>query len=275
VALEVVRCAIELDRHDASRRLGVELPWNEKEEREMDAAEVIGLLGQQLTAAKCAGSAAERLVDDDEDSEWEGLPRSEVLSPVDMGEGGRSRAWSMLEAMMNDLGLNPRSMSAMASNTAQLSTARSDQDRIEDPDTDDDVVQEALEEQGRAEAAAEQDIQQMLREAPAVTLPPSGQSQTKATSRNLLTPSRAHTPHSGIQTMSSHATRATSSSPGCEAGRGEAPSAEASPNEALFLQLLEDEVSAVSGNLNHLNLLFPASPETSRATSPISSQPSP
>ncbi|CAE7336405.1 unnamed protein product [Symbiodinium natans] len=271
VALEVVRCAIELDRHDASRRLGVELPWNEKEEREMDAAEVIGLLGQQLEAAKCAGTT-ERLVDDDEESEWEGFPRSEVLSPVDVGEGGRSRAWSMLEAMMNDLGLNPRSTSAMA-NAGQLSTVRSDQDHVEEPDTDDEVVQEALEEQGRAEAAAEQDIQQMLRESPAVILPPA-QSQSKSSSRmNLLTPSRAHTPCSGMQTVSSNATRATSSSPGAfEAGRTEALSNEASPNEALFLQLLEDEVA---GSLNHLNLMMPGSPETSRATSPLSSQPSP
>lgn len=88
VALELVRCAIELDRHDASRRLGVELPWNEKEDREFDAAEVIGLLGQQLLAAKCCGVGAvcDRLADDDEESEWGGLPRSEVVSPADGGE---------------------------------------------------------------------------------------------------------------------------------------------------------------------------------------------
>jgi len=49
VALEVVRCAMELDRHDSSRRLGVELPWHEKEGRELKPAEVIAVLEKELS----------------------------------------------------------------------------------------------------------------------------------------------------------------------------------------------------------------------------------
>eukprot|EP00425_Heterocapsa_triquetra_P040694 CAMPEP_0195086692 /NCGR_PEP_ID=MMETSP0448-20130528/26755_1 /TAXON_ID=66468 /ORGANISM="Heterocapsa triquestra, Strain CCMP 448" /LENGTH=307 /DNA_ID=CAMNT_0040120197 /DNA_START=88 /DNA_END=1007 /DNA_ORIENTATION=+ len=41
VAQDVVRCSQELDRYDASRRVGVELPWHPTEDRELDAAEVI------------------------------------------------------------------------------------------------------------------------------------------------------------------------------------------------------------------------------------------
>jgi len=285
VALEVVRCAIELDRHDASRRLGVELPWNEKEDREMDAAEVIGLLGQQLVAAKCCGVGAvcDRLTDDEEESEWGGLPRSEAVSPAD-GEGGRSRAWSMLEAMMNDLGLNARtSTSAPTAPTHLQATGRTECHGAEEPDTDDEVVQEALEEQGLAEEAAEQDIQQLLREPPSLLLSspltpaqPTTQQKT-STSRNMLTSSRAETPCSGssaqtrgVHTLSSNTTIAASSSPALEAGMTLAIAHEASANETLFLQLLEDEVGG------SLNLCLPGSgSETSGATSPLSSLPSP
>mmetsp|Transcript_31089 Transcript_31089/g.89140 ORF Transcript_31089/g.89140 Transcript_31089/m.89140 type:complete len:344 (+) Transcript_31089:113-1144(+) len=49
VANDVVRCAKELDRYDASRRVGVELPWHPLEERELDPAEVIGLLDRELS----------------------------------------------------------------------------------------------------------------------------------------------------------------------------------------------------------------------------------
>lgn len=276
VALELVRCAIELDRHDASRRLGVELPWNEKEDREFDAAEVIGLLGQQLLAAKCCGVGAvcDRLADDDEESEWGGLPRSEVVSPADGGEGGRSRAWSMLEAMMNDLGLNTRTTSAPTSGGAECP-------RVEEPDTDDEVVQEALEEQGLAEEAAEQDIQQLLHEPPTLLLScpltqtqPTSQQKT-STSRNILASSRAQTPCSGssthtrgTHTVSSDTSIAASSSPTREVARALTVSQEAASNETLFLQLLEDEVG---GN----RLCLPGSPDTSGATSPLSSLPSP
>lgn len=50
VALEVVRCAIELDRFDASRRLGVELPWFALENRELQPAEIIRLMEREIVA---------------------------------------------------------------------------------------------------------------------------------------------------------------------------------------------------------------------------------
>eukprot|EP00434_Breviolum_minutum_P039020 symbB.v1.2.034628.t1/scaffold4503.1/size38817/6 len=40
IAQDVVRCAKELDRYDASRRVGVELPWHPMEDRELEPAEV-------------------------------------------------------------------------------------------------------------------------------------------------------------------------------------------------------------------------------------------
>lgn len=49
VALEVMRCAIELDRYDSSRRLGIELPWYTHENRELQAAEVIRVMERELT----------------------------------------------------------------------------------------------------------------------------------------------------------------------------------------------------------------------------------
>lgn len=287
VALEVVRCAIELDRHDASRRLGVELPWKEKEDREMSAAEVIALLGQQLVAAKCCGVGPvyDRLTDDEEESEWGGLPRSEAVSPAD-GEGGRSRAWSMLEAMMTDLGLNTRTTPGPISTmTAQPMSEGSCEGMechgVEEPDTDDEVVQEALQEQGLAEEAAEQEIQQLLHDPPRIALsspltPAQPATQQKSsTSRNMLTLSTAATPCSGsstptrgAHTLGSHTTRASSPSPPLEAGNTEAISQEALANETLFLQLLEDEIGG------DLNLCVPGSAETSGATSPLSSLPS-
>ena len=53
----------------------------------------------------------------------------------------------MLEAMMNDLGLSGRPEAPR-----------------EEPDTDDEVVQEALQEHKLAEEEAEQDIQELLHE---------------------------------------------------------------------------------------------------------------
>jgi hypothetical protein len=50
VALEVVRSAIELDRYDASRRLGIELPWFSLENRELQASEVIRLMEREISA---------------------------------------------------------------------------------------------------------------------------------------------------------------------------------------------------------------------------------
>jgi len=52
VAMEVLRCAMELDRYDASRRLGVELPWSEARGCELDPAEVIGILERELEEAR-------------------------------------------------------------------------------------------------------------------------------------------------------------------------------------------------------------------------------
>jgi len=51
VALDVVRCAKELDEYDASRRVGIELPWHPLEERELEPAEVINLMDRELTLA--------------------------------------------------------------------------------------------------------------------------------------------------------------------------------------------------------------------------------
>lgn len=46
VAHDVVRCARELDTYDASRRVGVELPWDHEKDRELKPAEVIGLVAE-------------------------------------------------------------------------------------------------------------------------------------------------------------------------------------------------------------------------------------
>jgi hypothetical protein len=50
VALEVHRCAIELDRYDASRRLGIELPWFALEKRELQPCEIIRLMEREISA---------------------------------------------------------------------------------------------------------------------------------------------------------------------------------------------------------------------------------
>jgi len=47
VARDVVRCARELDKYDASRRVGVELPWHAQEDRELEPAEVINLMAER------------------------------------------------------------------------------------------------------------------------------------------------------------------------------------------------------------------------------------
>lgn len=305
VAMEVMRCTIELDRHDASRRLGIELPWLEKENREMEPAEVIAHLGYQLSKFSPCSSGGHGstglLGDEDEEGDWGGLPRSEAASPEDVGEGA-SRAWSMLEAMMSDLGLNPRSaMTTALISGPELPSASHclDNMRIEEQDdTDDEVVQEALEEEGRAEqqreALDEEDIQQMLHDSASAPLAPapmqlptpqSGTQQKTSTSRTMLTPSGAQTPCSGTPvtaaprgslSLSSHGTLAMGSSPASAEAQAlpslniEAEVAlphEVSTNESLFLRLLEEEVSG--------NMFIPGSPETSRAGSPTSSGSSP
>lgn len=50
VALEVVRCAVELDQYDASRRLGIELPWHCLEKRELQCSEIIRLMEREINA---------------------------------------------------------------------------------------------------------------------------------------------------------------------------------------------------------------------------------
>lgn len=49
IARDVVRCAKELDKYDASRRVGIELPWHPREERELEPAEVINIMDRELS----------------------------------------------------------------------------------------------------------------------------------------------------------------------------------------------------------------------------------
>jgi len=49
VAQDVVRCSRELDKYDASRRVGVELPWHFVEDRELEPSEIIDLMDQELS----------------------------------------------------------------------------------------------------------------------------------------------------------------------------------------------------------------------------------
>lgn len=54
VALEVMQCAIELDKYDSSRRLGLELPWLQRESRELQASEIIRIMERELTKSDLA-----------------------------------------------------------------------------------------------------------------------------------------------------------------------------------------------------------------------------
>lgn len=248
VAMEVLRCAMELDRHDASRRLGVELPWNEKENREMEPGEVIALLGEELQSIRSATTGASIGSDQDEeessnDSDWDGLPRSGEESPLNLDEGGTSRAWSMLEAMMNDLGLNQRMIGTPSPAPDQVTI---------DEDTDEEVVAEALEqfeEEDRAElqlqTLQEQDIQQMLQERP-FSCPPT----TSRTWQALQTQqecSRARTDQSSETRLSTSTSnnpresRQPSTGPRLAAAQAREPS-----TDEAFLKLLEDEEEALS-----------------------------
>eukprot|EP00930_Biecheleria_cincta_P085602 TRINITY_DN74988_c0_g1_i1.p1 TRINITY_DN74988_c0_g1~~TRINITY_DN74988_c0_g1_i1.p1 ORF type:complete len:324 (-),score=63.97 TRINITY_DN74988_c0_g1_i1:27-998(-) len=136
VSLEVMRCAIELDKHDASRRMGVELLWNEQENREMEVSEIICLLGEQLAASKASHGAGKYAHETDyADSDWAGSTHSEVTCP-DQWNGG-SQAWSMIEAMMNDFGIDQTSVPAGG-------TARIGQQLDKGDETDEDEVGENL-----------------------------------------------------------------------------------------------------------------------------------
>eukprot|EP00930_Biecheleria_cincta_P089429 TRINITY_DN78734_c0_g1_i1.p1 TRINITY_DN78734_c0_g1~~TRINITY_DN78734_c0_g1_i1.p1 ORF type:complete len:459 (+),score=88.92 TRINITY_DN78734_c0_g1_i1:120-1496(+) len=264
VALQIMRCAIELDKYDASRRLGVELPWHEDENREMEPAELIGLLGQQLSksspGAECfADTGEDDDDDDDEDLEWGGLPRSDTASPEEHTDGnGTSRAWTMLEAMMSDLGLNQATL--LTPPLIQSPCEWGGLQRADGGDTDEDVVAEALEEDHQAELQQEHDIQQMLYEPQGVApgscpRPQSSTQQKNATSRRLG-PSGAQTPCYGTPFATTRSTCGpnslglASSSPGgtelASSTEGEAELAmpnEISCNEALLLSLLQDEVT--------------------------------
>lgn len=201
VALQVVRCAIELDKYDASRRLGMELPWHEEENREMEPSELIGILGQHFSksshGAECFAETGEE--DDGEDVEWAGLPRSGAASPDEHTDGNGSRAWTMLEAMMSDLGLNQATL--LTPPLIHAPCERGGQQLAEGFETDDDVVAEALEEDHQAELQQEHDIQQMLHEPQVVALGPSprpqSSAQQKTASSRRLGPSRAQTPCTG------------------------------------------------------------------------------
>lgn len=278
VALEVLRCAIELDKYDASRRLGVELPWDEKENREMEPSEIISLLGQHLSTSS-HGTKTNADADEDEDSEWGGLPRSEMASPDDVGDGaGVSRAWFMLEAMMSDLGLNQ--MSLLAPPAIPASAESVERQRNEVHETDEDVVAEALEEDHLAElqrqAIAEQEIQQAIAEqaiaehypeavAPSSLQLPESSNQHKsgASTPSTGTPVARTRCTTGAESPSVQASISAGrpshgsvqfSSGGMEVAssvaEGEAELAlphEVSTNEALFLSLLQDEMNTNLG----------------------------
>mmetsp|Transcript_81931 Transcript_81931/g.232247 ORF Transcript_81931/g.232247 Transcript_81931/m.232247 type:complete len:419 (+) Transcript_81931:108-1364(+) len=89
VALEVMRCAMELDRHDASRRLGVQLPWHASEARELQPAEVIALMEREITAQ----DSAEKCFSDDSllDSTGSVNGVGSIASP----------AWSVVDSILS------------------------------------------------------------------------------------------------------------------------------------------------------------------------------
>jgi len=150
---------------------------------------------------------------------------------------------------MADLGLNPRQNQNFPGVPGPLHSIAP---QVVD-DLDEDVIAEALEDECRAEAMAEEDIQQMLHEPSVQVVSGHSGTQTNAQqkngSRTLLTPSGNQTPCSSTPVSATRGTRATSSSRSEEVSEeplGEVELAlpyEVSTNEALFLQLLEDEVA--------------------------------
>lgn len=282
VALEVMQCAIELDTHDPSRRLGVELPWHETENREMEPAEIIDLLGKQLCKTSPSGDCLTEDVDADEDIEWEGFPRSETTTPEEHGD--RTGTWLMFEAMMNDLRLDQ--MSSLAAPLMPTPAECARQECTGCDKTNEDVIAEALEEDHQAqlqrEAMAEEDIRQMLHEpqpaAPMLCPAAQPSTQHKASTSRWLTPSGAQTPCAGgspsactrAMCAPSHHGPASSSPNGVAVSRlveGEQDPAmphEVSTREALFLDFLQDEVS---NNLNFYMPLGSGSPPSSTGQS--------
>lgn len=96
VALEVVRCAIELDRFDASRRIGLELPWYAIENRELQAAEIIHLLERELSARDAADEVRSLDLHSDEGQSEDGVtPALSVMESV-ISDGGTASSASPL-----------------------------------------------------------------------------------------------------------------------------------------------------------------------------------
>lgn len=93
VALEVVRCAIELDKHDSSRRLGVELPWSSQEDRELTPAEIIAMLDSELVQRE-QGLDSARSTPTTESSQ-----QPEAFDVLPRGGGLYSPAWSAVESV--------------------------------------------------------------------------------------------------------------------------------------------------------------------------------
>lgn len=132
VAAAVLRCARELDQFDASRRIGVELPWHPLEDREMTASEIIDLLGAELNDAQ---------------------KRNEVVSEVLAGASSTNASTAVLSLIEGD-GVfggttttdssTPRSAAPVLSSTMPLPKAAGSstpeaewrRSRTEDPDGD-------------------------------------------------------------------------------------------------------------------------------------------
>lgn len=106
VALEVVRCAIELDKHDASRRIGIELPWHAGEQRELCPSEVIYIMEQEVHAQAEDQLPAEP--DDDAGSDFRTLDEelADRFATLGLFDGLPDHAayeWSLTDADVEQL----------------------------------------------------------------------------------------------------------------------------------------------------------------------------
>jgi len=133
VAQEVVKCTIELDRHDASRRLGVELPWHETEERELEPAEVVEALEREIAALRTAAGGRSSRTSDGVVGLSSNTAGSETSSTLDLfpraqtaqdDSVGSAAAWSMLESDSFD----PLGWDSMTDATDALESTRLDDD---------------------------------------------------------------------------------------------------------------------------------------------------
>mmetsp|Transcript_2941 Transcript_2941/g.9231 ORF Transcript_2941/g.9231 Transcript_2941/m.9231 type:complete len:330 (+) Transcript_2941:131-1120(+) len=94
IARDVVRCSKELDKYDASRRVGIELPWHPLEDRELEPAEVISLMDRELSLQSHVMYAEERDVPPMEghaSHEHYTSPYAVVNAPPRRGRGRHSR----------------------------------------------------------------------------------------------------------------------------------------------------------------------------------------